>query len=81
MKLIDLIKKVINPVASKTHIHTVLTAVKANKQSFLNEIDISYPLQQRLITSHLIWDERRNRTIAVYRLMDKGRDWLAQNTH
>ena len=73
--------KIVNPVASKAHIHTVLTAVKANKQAALDLVDISYPLQQRLITSHLIWDEKRNRTIAIYRLMDKGRDWLTQNTH
>jgi len=71
--------KVINPVASKAHIHTVLNTVRANAQAVLNSMDISYPLQQRLITSHLIWDDKRNRTIVIYRLMDKGRDWL--NAH
>lgn len=72
-------KSIINPVASAAHIAVVLAAAMANNQQAMTNTDISYPLQQRLITSQLIWDERRERTIVMYRTTEKGRDWLREH--
>lgn len=72
-------KSIINPVASAAYIAVVLAAAMANNQSALSQIDISYALQQRLITSQLVWDDRRQRTIVTYRIMEKGRDWLREH--
>lgn len=71
----------INPIASNKNIAAVLTAVKENQQKWLKELNVSYPLQQRMITSYLVWDNKSQSTVVVYRMMNKGHDWLRMNTH